>query len=137
MILTGSAYTGALADLAAGALTSASEIDALLASSAYTFAAGHDLAAVAAHELSGGGYARQVAGSTFTVATAGLAVSFAALDPAPAFGPMTTTDWRYVVLINHATSAPYLCLDSGAANALAAASLTLSAGDLPYLRLVT
>ena len=136
MIFTCFAYTGVLADLAAGELTSATTVDALLATSGYAFAAGHSLAEVEAFELAWGGYLRFEADSVFTVAATDGQVHFSDLDPAPVFGPMTTADWRYLVLVNHGSGAPYLCLDCGATRSAAAGTLSLLPGAEPYLRLV-
>ena len=136
MIFTGSVYDKALLDLAAGTLTDATVIDALLLTSGYVFDRTDTVASAFVDEVADAGYARFDASAVFTIAQVDDEVQYQVLTPEPSFGPFSTADWRYVVLFNHASDAVYLCLDSGQANALAAASFTVDPGDEPYLRLV-
>lgn len=136
MSLTGIAYTAALADLAAGTFTAATQIDVLLASSGYTFGAAHAVSDVEPYEVADASYARFVAGSVFTVGVVSGEVHFSALDPAPSWPALSTTDWRYAVLLQHTSGAPYLCLDSGVTNSRDGGTLSINPGADPYLRLV-
>jgi hypothetical protein len=123
-------------DLAMGAMTSGTIIDGLLLASNYTFNRADADVTTFGYELSGGSYSRFNASAVFVVVNAVDEVQYQNTTPQVEFTPFTATDWQYVVLFNHVSNHPYLCIDTGVVNHQVSSGFTLEPGPDPYIRLV-
>ena len=100
----------------------------MLVASSYTFDHTHTSVATSliSDEASGSGYARisglNIARSGSTPPAVDLILS--ASGSTPAFAPLTTTDYRYAVVIKD--DKPVLCIDAGALQTLTDQGLTIS-----------
>lgn len=126
------AYKGALTDLTAGNLTSATTMSALMLSGNYAFNYTHAFTSITPNEITATGYARCTRSTTFTIDQQKEQWRF--INPSPSFNFASFTgSFRQILIYNATTNVPYLLAKYITRINLTASSYTLSSGGLPWL----
>lgn len=130
---TVTAYKGALTDLTAGNLTSATTMSALMLSGTYAFGYTHAFASITPNEITATGYARCTRSTTFTVEQQKEQWRF--INPSPSFlFAAFTGSFRQILIYNATTNVPYLLVKYVTRYSVSSTSaFTLSSGGLPWL----